>query len=71
MDLADHAEILQQQEIDRALAAHKARSAVQPQPQRDTCAECGDVLTPARRAMGAQLCVPCQREAELDRGVGR
>lgn len=71
MDLADAAERLEQQERDRALAAHKARAGVEPKPPRDTCADCGEPLTAARKAVGAQLCVDCQREAELDRGGRR
>lgn len=71
MDLADAAERLEQQERDRALAAHKARAGVEPQAKRDTCADCGEQLPAARRAIGAQLCVDCQQEAELDRGGRR
>lgn len=46
-----------------ALAAHAQR---QQPVGRTTCAnlDCGDDIVPARTALGAQLCIDCQRAEE-------
>lgn len=48
---------------DDALRRHQARPVV---AGRTTCAnlDCGEPIGPARTALGAQLCMECQREHE-------
>lgn len=60
MDLAAQR---QQNEIDSALAAHRAR---QPKPNTDQpdCRECGDPISPQRMALGARLCFACATDQE-------
>lgn len=54
-----------------ALANHKGR--LQQSVGRTTCAnlDCGDDIHPARTALGAQLCIECQREEEAAAHPGR
>lgn len=68
MDLGEQAAEYQQQEIDRALAALKARAAEQ-HPPRDRCIECSEAIPAPRVAIGAERCIDCQRahEARLRR----
>lgn len=65
MDVIDVAQQRQQEEIDHALAAHRAARLV-AQPLRSLCAAptCNEPISPARQRMGAQLCIDCQRDAE-------
>lgn len=64
--MPDAMDALQQHNDDRvadALSAHARR----PKPEgRDFCAnlDCGEPITPQRRALGAQLCLPCQKAEE-------
>jgi len=63
MDIADHAADLQQQEIDRALAARRGRDA-HPHPLRLACVDCDAPLHDVRIAMRAERCVECQTKLE-------
>lgn len=64
--MADAMDRLQQFNDDHTGDALR-RHADRPKPAgRVTCAnlDCGDAIAPARTALGAQLCLPCQREDE-------
>ena len=68
MDLGEQAAEYQQQEIDRALAALKARAPESLTP-REVCTGCGELIPAARAALRAVRCIDCQRahEARLHR----
>lgn len=61
MDVIDVAQRRQQEEIDQAIAARPPAK-----PGRTVCAnqECGEPISAERQALGAQLCIDCQRDAE-------
>lgn len=61
MDIIDHAQRRQQEEIDHALASRK------PAGQGTThCTnmDCGEPISETRQRMGARLCIDCARDAE-------
>lgn len=61
MDTIDLAQQRQLEDIDHALASRK-RAGV----GRAECGhpDCGEPISPARQALGAVLCIDCQRDAE-------
>lgn len=62
-DAIDEAQALSAAHNDAAVQAHAQR----PQkPGRETCAnlDCGDDITKERQALGAQLCLTCQKAEE-------
>lgn len=61
MDMIDVAQRRQMEDIEHALAGR------QPTGQGRThciAEDCGAPIAPVRQAMGAQLCIDCQRDAE-------
>lgn len=65
MDIIDVAQRRQQEEIEHALSAR--RSGAPDKPARTHCvrADCGEPISDVRQQMHAQLCIDCQRDAEL------
>ena len=63
MDTIDLAQARQQDEVDHALAARRS-----PKPGTDFCVvdDCGEPISPARKAMGATRCVECQSDHERE-----
>lgn len=61
-DWIDRAQELQLRAIEDALAARTAA----PAAGRETCAnlDCGEPISPQRQALGARLCLDCQRAEE-------
>ena len=61
MDSIDLAQARQQDDIEHALAARKTVA-----PGTDVCvaADCGEAISPARKAMGATRCLDCQADHE-------
>lgn len=62
-DAMDHCQQLAEDLATSALEHHARREV---KPGRTTCAnlDCGDDIAPARTALGAQLCIDCQRGEE-------
>jgi len=61
MDMIDVAQRRQMEAIEQALASRKTAG----QGRTHCIAEdCGAPIAPVRQAMGAQLCLDCQRAAE-------
>jgi RNA polymerase-binding transcription factor DksA len=62
-DAMDHVQELNEAHVEDALKRHSARPVVEG---RATCAnaECGEPISDARRRLGAQLCMECQRGVE-------
>lgn len=63
MDIIDVAQRRQQEEIEHALQAHADKPV---RTGREVCATpgCDEPISAARQALGAQLCIDCQRDAE-------
>lgn len=62
-DQMDQLQDFNDQRTADALQAHAARPRAKG---RTNCAnlDCGESITPARTALGAQLCLPCQKAEE-------
>lgn len=63
MDTIDLAQARQQEDIDHAIAARKVT-----RPGTDLCTtdDCGEPISPQRKAMGATRCVDCQADHERE-----
>ena len=61
MDVIDVAQRRQLEEIELALAARPVAKQGRPHCRNTACAE---PITPQRQALGAQLCIDCQRAVE-------
>lgn len=65
MDAADHAELLEQQQRDRAIARHRTLSG-QPPATRAPCVDCGGPIPDIRRDIlpHTTVCTDCAHERE-------
>lgn len=65
--MPDAMDRVQQHTQDLVDDAMRAREVKPKLPGRDTCAnlDCELDISPQRKAMGAQLCIDCQRDEEL------
>jgi hypothetical protein len=62
-DAMDHVQQHNDDHVADALSAHARRARF---AGRSSCAnlDCGDAIAPERTALGAQLCLPCQKAEE-------
>lgn len=69
-DDVERAQDIAQQFIDNSLRDHFA-ARKQSRSGRATCIECEEPITPARKALGANLCIDCQRDEDIRSRSGR
>jgi len=69
-DDVERAQDIAQHFIDSSLRDHFA-ARKQPRSGRSTCIECEEPITPTRKALGADLCIDCQRDEDLRSRMGR
>lgn len=69
-DLMERCQEFNADHVRDALDRHQSRPRL---PARTTCAnlDCGELITPERQVLHAQLCLPCQRLEEASPGRGR